>query len=80
MATSSSNASLGEELQSYLEAGAKEAIGRVFDEAIQKAVEEANKQRDEFIAKTAVRLRSWMQIEDFTNRLVITIEKPKGEL
>lgn len=77
MATHQNTANLVEELQSFLEAGAKEAIGRVFDEAVAHAVEEANKQRDEFIAKTAVRLRSWTQIEDFTNRLVITIEKPK---
>ena len=76
----SSSKDLGHALHEYLEEGAKEIIGKVFDEAVEEAVKRVNEQRDEFIAKTAVKLRSWTQIEDMTNRVVITIEKPKDIL
>jgi len=59
-----------------LDEGLKQIVGEAFDKAVADAVAEAELKRDEYIAKTVVRLRSWTRYEDMGRQFVITIEKP----
>lgn len=53
----------------------KQAIGNVFDKAIEQAVKDANARRDEVVSAAALKLSSWYNINDMGTHLTITIDK-----
>jgi uncharacterized protein YggE len=75
MATSSTP-NFSEEMNRYILTAIKEHISKVFDKAIEQAVEDAKAKRDEIVAAQALKMTSWMQIQDNSRQIILTLEKP----
>lgn len=55
----------------------EDSIVDIFDEAVEKATNDALAKRDELVAQTALKMSNWVQMQENKTNLVITIEKPK---
>lgn len=55
----------------------EDSIVDIFDEAVEKATNDALAKRDELVAQTALKMSNWVQMQENRTNLVITIEKPK---
>jgi hypothetical protein len=78
MNISSNNIGVVDNMTKAINEAVKKSIGDAFDKAIEQAVRDANDKRDEVIAATALKLSSWMHMQDKSTQLVITIEKPRS--
>jgi hypothetical protein len=65
------------EIPQYIEAAMRQAVNEAFDEAIARAVKDAEAKRDETVAAIALRLSTWASIQDMGHTIRIEIIKPE---